>query len=240
MSAKTNTSSQNRSVSRDDTQEVSGFYDFHARGCGYMSRVRWVSPRQGRRNNEFLACAINAVHGSVDDPNYSYMDLIVSGDEAKELVAQLEDASNKKRKIFVSFVVGDIWAHAYTRPAKDGKGRETGEEEINAIIKGRLLLLTYVKIDDQVFYQREQNAELDNEETDAAGALSDESTQEDGDHTGADTDSGQFDGEAVEDAPQEEVAPRQRKVREPKQASRPVIPPTQARGKSGNRPSRAL
>ena len=84
MSAKTNTSSQNRSGSRDDTQEVSGFYDFHARGCGYMSRVRWVSPRQGRRNNEFLACAINAVHGSVDDPNYSYMDLIVSGDEAKD------------------------------------------------------------------------------------------------------------------------------------------------------------
>lgn len=240
MSAKTNTSFQNRSASRDDTQEVSGFYDFHARGCGYMSRVRWVSPRRGGRNNEFLACAINAVHGSVDDPDYSYMDLIVSGDEAKELVAQLEDASNNKRKIFVSFVVGDVYAHAYTRPAKDSRGRETGEDEINAIIKGRLLLLTYVKVDDQVFYQREQAAELENEEDTAADQSSDDATEDGVDQSGTDADSGQFDGEAVADAPQEEVAPRQRKVREPKQASRPVIPPTQARGKSANRPSRAL
>ena len=56
--------------------EPSGYFDLHTKGCGYMNRIRWVTLKSsGRKADEFLACAINALHGQIVDPQYSYMDL---------------------------------------------------------------------------------------------------------------------------------------------------------------------
>jgi hypothetical protein len=132
---------------------VQEYFDLHVRGCGYMSRVRWVEVKgKGRKSEPFLACAINAMHGPVDQPNYSYMDLRVSGEDAISVVSSLMEAVDAKRKVFVAFRVGDIYAHPYERAIRNERGRETGSFEPAAVIKGRLLLITCAKIDGEVVY----------------------------------------------------------------------------------------
>jgi hypothetical protein len=134
--------------------EPAGYFDLHTKGCGYMNRIRWVTPKaNGRKAEEFLACSINALHGKITDPQYSYMDLRVSGEDAINLVSELIEDSEASRKIFVAFTVGDIYAHTYWRDIKE-QGRKTGEQEPAAIIKGRLLLITHIAIDDVVVYHR--------------------------------------------------------------------------------------
>ena len=136
-----------------DKQE---YFDLHVRGCGYLNRVRWVEPKgRGRKAEPFLACSINAMHGPVDQPNYSYMDLRVSGDEAIKIVDELAEAVAANKKVFVAFRVGDIYAHAYERAIKDERGRETGAYEPGAVIKGRLLLITNAQVDGEVVYEHE-------------------------------------------------------------------------------------
>lgn len=132
------------------------YFDLHVRGCGYLNRVRWVKPKgKGRQAESFLACAINAMHGPVGKPNYSYMDLRVSGEEAISVVDSLAEAVDANRKVFVAFRVGDIYAHAYERPIRNERGQETGAFEPAAVVKGRLLLITCAMVDGEVVYQLE-------------------------------------------------------------------------------------
>ena len=73
------------------TQGASAYFDLHTRGCGYLSRVRWVTTTsRGRKSDPFLCCAINALHDDVDAPSYTYFDLRVTGTDAQQLVASLE------------------------------------------------------------------------------------------------------------------------------------------------------
>lgn len=138
-----------------------GYFDLHTKGCGYMNRIRWVTPKgAGRKAEQFLACAINALHGKVADPQYSYMDLRVSGQEAINLVSELMADCEAGRKILVAFTVGDIYAHTYFRDIKE-HGRKTGEQEAAAVIKGRLILITHIAIDDVVVYQLDRAEHAD-------------------------------------------------------------------------------
>ena len=53
---------QQRNVQQQTASEAE-YFNLHASGCGYLSRVRWVDPNQrrgGRTGEAFLACAINA------------------------------------------------------------------------------------------------------------------------------------------------------------------------------------
>lgn len=141
------------------------FFNLHASGCGYLSRVRWVEPQsKGRKANPFLACAINALRGSVDDPAYTYFDLRVSGEEAVQIIDQLREAVEQDRKVFVAFKLGDFYAHSYERAKKDEKGRPTGEKEQTSLIKGRLLLITHAKVDGETVYQRAEAGEEGSEQ----------------------------------------------------------------------------
>ena len=140
------------------------YFNLHASGCGYLSRVRWVDPgkrRGGRTGEQFLACAINAMRGDVENPNYTYFDLRVSGEEAIELIDQLKPSVDDDRKVFIAFKLGDFYAHPYERDARNNRGQKTGEKEITALIKGRLLLITHVKVDGEVVYQRDVAAGAD-------------------------------------------------------------------------------
>jgi len=159
-SSKTSGSAR-QAVQDKNAPEPSGYFDLHTKGCGYMNRIRWVTLKgSGRKAEAFLACAINALHGQVVDPQYSYMDLRVSGQEAIELVSELIKDSEAGRKIFVAFTVGDTYAHAYLRDIKE-HGRKTGEQEPAAVIKGRLLLITHIAIDDVVVFQRDREERTD-------------------------------------------------------------------------------
>ena len=135
------------------------YYDLHTRGLGYLNRTRMVNTKGkgGRRGEPFLACSINALHGDREDPNTSLFDCRVSGNDAQRIVQAVTPDVEAKKKVTVGFTIGDIYAHVYERKVKkqdaDGKWRETGETEIASLIKGRLLQITYVKIDNDEVYR---------------------------------------------------------------------------------------
>lgn len=198
-------SAQDRNVQQ--SAESAEYFNLHASGCGYLSRVRWVSPNQrrgGRTGDSFLACAINALRGEASNPNYTYFDLRVSGAEAISVVDQLKEAVDQNRKVFVAFKLGDFFAHDYERDKLDVNGKKTGQKEHAALIKGRLLLVTHAKVDGETVYSRE--------DTGAAGSHGDAPSQAPG--GGGDAEGGDAQGEPGDpevlgqgqDEPPEEVA----------------------------------
>ena len=137
------------------------FFNLHANGIGYLHRVRWVTPAgRGRKAEPFLACAISALRGATDSPDYTYFDLRVSSAEAIDLIDSLQKEVDERRKVLISFRIADLYAHSYERDVRDQGGRPTGQKELAGLIKGRLILVNSVKVDGQLVYQRaESNAD---------------------------------------------------------------------------------
>lgn len=144
------------------------YFDLHTRGIGYLNRARWVDVKGkgGRRGEPFLACSINALHGAVSDPNTSLYDCRVSGADAQEIVQVLtplvmaKDKDGRSgNKVIVGFVIGDTYAHLYERKVREN-GRDTGTTEMACLIKGRLLQITYVKVNDEVVYHKDKEGNI--------------------------------------------------------------------------------
>ena len=147
------------------------YFDLHLRGLGYLSRVRDVTARGNGRSKAkpFLACAISAFHG---DPNvnngivYLPLDLIVSGEKAKEAVRSvMDDANDPDVKVLVAFRSGDHYIRTFERTGN--RAGETG-----AVLKGRLLKLFWIKVDGQEVWRD------DGDDTEAAANTSRESVEE--------------------------------------------------------------
>lgn len=146
--------------------QTSNHFNLHVNGVGYLNRIRWVETKgSGRKAKPFLSCAISAMRGKTDEPDYTYFDLRVSGSEAIEMVEKLKGDVEAKRKVFVSFRVGDIYAHSYMRNLRDENGRTTGEQEPAALIKGRLLLINSVTVDGVNIFRRESQEESSVDDT---------------------------------------------------------------------------
>lgn len=136
------------------TQTQSTHFNLHVSGIGYLNRVRWVQPKQkGRKANPFLACSISALRGNAEDPQYTYFDVRVSGAEAVELVEKCMEDVDQRRKVVVSFKIGDIYTDMYQRDVKVA-GQKTGEKEMACLIKGRLLLINTITIEGERVYSR--------------------------------------------------------------------------------------
>jgi len=185
-----NRSSQvNRNNARNTQQGQAEYFDLHTRGCGYLSRVRWVTTNtRGRKSEPFLCCAINALHGDVNDPSYTYFDLRVTGVEAQQLIASLENYVEQKRKVFIAFRIGDIYPHVYERNVKDQTGKVTGTETA-ALIKGRLLHVTHAKVDGETIYSAIDKTAAESEASNSAS----ESDQHPGDHDAREDDEEGYD-----------------------------------------------
>ncbi|CAH2902120.1 MAG: hypothetical protein PCALPYG88_5713 [uncultured Paraburkholderia sp.] len=130
------------------------YFDLHLRGLGYLSRVRDVTTCGNGRSKAkpFLACSISAFHG---DPNiengivYLPLDLIVSGEKAKEAVRSvMDDANDPDVKVLVAFRAGDHYIRTFERTGN--RAGETG-----AVLKGRLLRLFWIKVDGQEVWRDE-------------------------------------------------------------------------------------
>ena len=134
------------------TPAVPAYFNFHANGVGWMNRIRLVTPKRG--GNPFLTCSISVLYGATDAPERTCLDLRVSGGEAQKLVERLQKHCEAKKKIFVSFKAGDLYPHLYER-----KNNETGRMETTALIKGRLLALSSIKIDGAKVWPVEKPAE---------------------------------------------------------------------------------
>ena len=136
-------------------------FNLHVSGIGYLNRVRWVQPKQaGRKAQPFLACSVSALRGNAESPDYTYLDLRVSGQEAAELVEKCMEDVDQNRKVVISFKVGDIYPHMYERDVKVD-GRKTGEKEMACLIKGRLLLINTITIDGERVYTRQTEDDAD-------------------------------------------------------------------------------
>ena len=161
----------------------SNHFNLHVNGVGYLNRVRWVEPKRnaGRRADPFLACSIAALRGNSDQPDYTYLDLRVSGREAIEMVDRLREDVAAERNVFISFRVGDIYPHLYERDVKDRQtGRKTGEREMAALIKGRLLLINSITIDGENVFRRDPDAAAPEDDTPAANSEEYDHEQGDG------------------------------------------------------------
>ena len=141
------------------TTQPKEYFNLHTSGLGYLNRIRWVQPGKkssGRRTEPFLACSINALRGDSEDVSYTHLDVRVSGEEAIAIVDSLQKEVEARRKVIISFKVGDIYPHLYERDARDQDRKPTGHKEMAVLIKGRLLLINSVAVDGEKIYAREQ------------------------------------------------------------------------------------
>ncbi|WP_295551233.1 DUF3577 domain-containing protein [uncultured Pseudacidovorax sp.] len=144
------------------SNNASTYFNLHFSGIGYLNRVRWVETnRGGRKAVPFLSCAVNALHGSAEDPNFTYFDLKVSGTEAIEIISSLKGDVDQRRKVLVTFKGGDIYPHLYERQARDRQGNSLPTKEAAVLIKGRLLVIYTVKVDGVEVYRRPPAADAE-------------------------------------------------------------------------------
>jgi hypothetical protein len=138
------------------------YFDLHTTGIGYLNRIREVAVRKG---DPFTSVTVAALHGATDDVEYTYIDCKVSGTEAAKLINRCKPAVAENKKVLVAFRIGDIWTDVFTYTKGEKKG-QTG-----ACLKGRLLFISWIKVDGETVYQaqpREQSTQSDLAATDDA------------------------------------------------------------------------
>jgi len=129
-------------MSELNAARTTSYFNLHAEGCGYLNRVRTVTPENG---SPYLACTIAAKHGDTANPTTTKFDCRVSGTRAQAIVLQLEPAVNAERRVFIGFRIGDFAPELFVYQNGVQKGK-TG-----VVNKGRLLQVTFVKVDGQTF-----------------------------------------------------------------------------------------
>ena len=131
----------------------SKYFDLHTTGIGYLNRIREVEVRKGK---PFLCVTVAALHGAADDVEYSYIDCKVSGSEAERITRLYWPSLSAGKKVLISFRIGDIWTDAFTYT----KGEKQGQPGTS--LKGRLLFISWVKVDGEMVYQAKPREELSN------------------------------------------------------------------------------
>jgi hypothetical protein len=118
-------------------------HELITRGIGYLNRPKAVTPKAG---DPFLACSIGALAGPVDDPEYRYIDTIVTTTEAQHLVRRCVQAIEAESKVLIAFRLNDMKADAFIR----SKGERAGEP--GASLESTLTGISLIKIDGQQVY----------------------------------------------------------------------------------------
>ena len=119
-------------------QQNTTYFDLHTSGVGYLNRVRLVEPGRGK---PFLAVDISAIHGDVENVEYTRFDCRVSGSAAKDAIMALKDAiEDKNTKVLVGFKLGDLYAETFTYK----RGEKAGQTGIS--LKARLLQVHWAQV----------------------------------------------------------------------------------------------
>ncbi|WP_392560312.1 STY4534 family ICE replication protein [Orbus mooreae] len=142
------------------------FFDLHITGLGYVNRIREVQVKKG---NPYLSCSIAALRGNSEDAEYTYFECNVTGEKAKHLIAKCIEASDLKKKILISFCLGDLYSETFTYTKGDKQG-QTGVS-----LKARLLKVSSIRIDGELKYsEKDESSEtlaptqLNNDESQVA------------------------------------------------------------------------
>lgn len=122
-------------------------FDLHTTGVGYLNRAREVKPQSGKKFKPFWSVGISALHGNINDVEYSRIDTIIVGSDACELIKQYkQDINQQDSRVICGFKIGDI----YAEPFINNKG------ESRAVIKGRLLYIAWIKVNGDMVYKAEK------------------------------------------------------------------------------------
>ncbi len=151
-------------MSNQNTQNTaSGYFDLHSTGVGYLNRVRLVEPDRAK---PFLAVDISALHGSIDNVEYTRFDCRVSGSAAKDAIMALKDViEDKDTKVLVGFKLGDLYAESFTYK----RGEKAGQTGIS--LKARLLQIHWAKVNGEKYpLPNETTKDHDNHQPAAAAA----------------------------------------------------------------------
>lgn len=137
-------------MSNNTQAQEAKYFDLHTTGIGYLNRIREVPIRRGE---PFLAVTVAALHGAADSVEYSYIDCKVVGAQAEKLVRRCKEAVEAKKKVLISFRIGDIWADPFIHQKGEKQGRP------DASLKGRLLFISWIKVDGTTVYDAKEEAE---------------------------------------------------------------------------------
>ena len=129
----------NSNQANNQTNQDQKYFDLHVAGIGYLYRVREV---QVKRGQPFLAVEVSALHGEADDVNYTRFDCRVSGKEAQEVIRLLMPEIQGKKKVLVSFKLGDLYTETFVYDRNHAKAGETGVS-----LKARILKIHWAKVD---------------------------------------------------------------------------------------------
>lgn len=129
-------------------------YELITRGIGYLNRPIDVTPKEG---DPFLTCTIGALAGPVEEPEYRYINTIVTAPEAQHLVRRCVQAVEAQRKVLIAFRLNDMKANPYLRK----KGEHVGEPA--ASLESKLIHIGQIKIDGQRVYPTANQAPSESE-----------------------------------------------------------------------------
>lgn len=117
-----------------NTQSTGGLV---SQGIGYVNGIEWKT----KGDNSFLVCKVAAIVGP---QQYIFFSCIVNGEEAKSQIGQCIEACQAENKILIRFKMSINSLFAY----------QTNEGNLDASINGSLFDVSYIKIENQVVYQR--------------------------------------------------------------------------------------
>ena len=149
----------NQNSSTGTSNENTGFFDVTTQGYGYINDIRSVDPESyGGKGDPYLACRIAALNGPANNVEYLRFDVIVVGSKATDIIMgpikqhleQLvsEDLDPKDAKIEIAFRLGDVKPQLFVYN-KDSKYNKKGDSGVS--MKGRLLRITHLKLDGNVY-----------------------------------------------------------------------------------------
>lgn len=129
----------NVNQANDQTNQDQKYFDLHVSGIGYLYRAREI---QVKRGQPFLAVDVSALHGEAgDDVNYTRFDCRVSGKDAQDVIRLLMPEIQAKKKVLVSFKLGDLYHETFVYD----KGEKKGQTGVS--LKARLLIIHWAKVD---------------------------------------------------------------------------------------------
>ncbi|AZD86821.1 Periplasmic protein TonB [Pseudomonas chlororaphis subsp. aureofaciens] len=112
------------------------------RGLGYINRIV-----RSQRDPLLRHCSLAMLNGSVDEPVYRYIDIDAIDPIVVALLDRYSNDVRAKRKVLVSFRLGDLEASFFTRT----KGENAGEH--SPLMKSTLNYIGTIKVDGQESYR---------------------------------------------------------------------------------------
>ena len=121
------------------------YFDLTTRGLGFVSEIRHINPENG---TPFTSLNLSALRGKAGEAQYTHFQVIPAGDEVNEVVRLMKPYVDGKRKVLISFDLGNVRGQAFLY--KDGPR----EGEPGASLRARLIRVNWVKVDGNVVYNR--------------------------------------------------------------------------------------